>query len=78
MFIYTYMYVYIYICIYVYIYMYIYIHIYIYIYICIYIHGKVEEVTNNHVTKKELSMNKDGRPCNMASKGNTIFQEAIP
>ena len=31
----------------------------------------------NHVTKKELSMDIDARPRNMASEGNNIFQEVF-
>ena len=30
-----------------------------------------------HVTQKELSMDKDAAPRNMASRGNTIFQKAF-
>ena len=31
----------------------------------------------NHVTKKELSMNIDARPCNIVSEGNKIFPESL-
>ena len=31
----------------------------------------------NHVTKKELSMDINARPCNIASEANNIFQEAF-
>ena len=38
---------------------------------------RVKTLKCNHVTKKELSMDIDARPSNMASEGNTIFQEAF-
>ena len=31
----------------------------------------------NHVTKKEISMDIDARPRNMASEDNNIFEEAF-
>ena len=38
---------------------------------------RVKILKCNHVTKKELSMDINVRPRNMASKGNTGFQEAF-
>ena len=38
---------------------------------------RVKTLKCNYVTKKELSMNIDARPHNMASKSNTVFQEAF-
>ena len=38
---------------------------------------RVETLKCNHVLKKELSMDIDARPRNMASEANTVFQEAF-
>ena len=42
-----------------------------------YCQHRVKTLKCNHVTKKELSMTMDARPSNMASEGNTVFQEAF-
>ena len=42
-----------------------------------YCEDRVKTLKYNHVTKKELSMDIDARPRNMASEGNTVFQEAF-
>ena len=31
----------------------------------------------NHETKKELSMDIEARPCNMASEGNSVFPRSL-
>ena len=36
---------------------------------------RVKTLKCNHVMKKKISMDKDVRPRNMASEGNTVFQE---